>query len=98
MQVIIRRAMSSDAAAAAELYLRARRAGSGRGTSPPLAHDDHDVRSWVGHVVISRLECWLAERISGPAVGMLVLEPDWVDQLYVDPEWWCRSRLGASRG
>lgn len=85
MQVIIRRATSSDAEGAAELYLRARHAGSAKGTIPPLAHDDDDVRNWVAHVVIPMLECWLAERVSGPAVGMLVLEGDWIAQLYVDP-------------
>ena len=85
MQVIIRPAASSDAAAA-ELYLRARRAGSAKGTIPPLAHGDEDVRYWIAHVVIPRLECWLALRVSGPVVGMLVLEADWIDQLYVDPD------------
>jgi GNAT superfamily N-acetyltransferase len=86
MQVIIRRASSSDVAAAADLYLRARRAGSAKGTIPPPAHEDDDVRDWVAHVVIPGLECWVAERVSGPVVGMLVLEADWVDQLYVDPD------------
>jgi GNAT superfamily N-acetyltransferase len=94
MQVIIRRATSSDAAAAAELYLRARRAGLAKGTIPPLAHGDEDVRYWVAHVVIPRLECWLAELVSGPVVGMLVLEGDWIDQLYVDPDL-TRAGIGA---
>jgi GNAT superfamily N-acetyltransferase len=94
MQVIIRRATSSDAAAAAALYLRARRAGSANGTIPPLAHDDDDVRGWIAHVVIPRLECWVAERVLGPVVGMLVLEADWIDQLYVDPDL-TRGGIGA---
>jgi GNAT superfamily N-acetyltransferase len=37
-------------------------------------------------LVIPRLECWLAESASGAVVGMLVLDREWVDQLYVDPE------------
>ncbi len=86
MQVTIRRATSSDAAAAAELYLRARRAGSAAGSIPPLAHDDDDVRRWVANVVIPTRECWLAEAGSGSLAGMLVLEADWIDQLYVDPD------------
>jgi GNAT superfamily N-acetyltransferase len=86
MQSSTRLATSSDSVAVAELYLRARRAGSARGTIPALVHDDDDVRHWVAHVVIPRLECWLAERVSGPVVGMLVLEGDWIDQLYVDPD------------
>jgi GNAT superfamily N-acetyltransferase len=84
--MIIRRATSADAVATAELYLRARRAGSADGAIPPLVHDDGDVREWVTQVVIPTLECWLAEHESGALVGMLVLEHDWIDQLYVDPD------------
>jgi len=94
MRVIIRRAAPSDAAAAAELYLRARRAGSATGSIPPLVHADDDVRPWITHVVIPSLECWLAERESGALVGMLVLEADWIDQLYVDPDL-TRAGIGA---
>ncbi len=86
--MVIRRATSSDAAAAADLYLRARRAGSANGTIPPLAHDDDDARYWIANVVSPRLVCWLA---SGPVVGMLVLETDWIDQLYVDPDLTCAA-------
>jgi GNAT superfamily N-acetyltransferase len=86
VQVIIRRATSSDAESAAELYLRARRAAAAVGAIPPLVHDDDGVRTWVTHFVISRLDCWLAERLPGTVVGMLVLEEDWIEQLYVDPE------------
>lgn len=86
MQLTIRRAASSDAAAAAELYLRARRAGSAAGSIPRLAHDDDDVRRWVADVVIPTRECWLAEAGSSSLAGMLVLEAEWIDQLYVDPD------------
>lgn len=85
-RVIIRRATSSDAAATAELYLRARRVGSANQAIPPLVHDDDEVRRWVTQVVIPRLECWLAEDGSRTLVGMLVLQGDWIDQLYVDPD------------
>ena len=81
----IRRATASDAEAVAELYLRARHAGTAAGTIPPLAHDDDDVRGWVATVVIPELECWVAEDDSQTIVGMLVLETDWLDQLYVEP-------------
>lgn len=86
MQLVIRRARSTDAVPTAELYLRARRAAAGAGTIPPLAHDDDDVRCWVSGVVIPRLECWLATRAAGALVGMLVLDGNWIDQLYVDPD------------
>ena len=85
MHVIIRRATSSDAEAATELYVRARRASAAAGTIPPPVHDDDEVRFWVTHFVIPR-GCWLAERGSGSLVGMLGLQDDWIDQLYVDPD------------
>jgi ribosomal protein S18 acetylase RimI-like enzyme len=85
MQVLIRRAKSSDAAAVAELYLRARRAGSTAGTIPPLVHSAEETRAWVPQILIGRLECWVAERESGAVAGMLVLDAEWVDHLYVDP-------------
>lgn len=84
--MIVRRARACDAAMSAELYLRARRAGSTTGAIPPLVHDDEDVREWMAQVVIGRLECWLAENSSGAIVGLLVLDGDWIDQLYVDPD------------
>lgn len=86
MQLTIRRATPADASATAELYLRARRAGTASGTVPPPAHGDDEVRDWVVRVVIPAGECWLAENASGTVLGMLVLEEDWIDQLYVDPE------------
>ena len=94
MQVTIRRATSSDAAAATKLYLRARQSASATGTIPPLAHGDDETRNWVAHLVIPKLECWLAEGVSGTLVGLLVLDADWIDQLYVDPEL-TRSGIGA---
>jgi len=86
MQITIRRATSGDAAATAELFLRARRAGSAQGSIPPLVHDDDDVRDWIAHALVPRLECWVAVQESGAIVGMLVLNADWVDHLYVDPD------------
>ena len=92
MQTIIWHAASSDAAAIAELYLRARHAGSATGTVPPPAHDDDDVREWVAQVVIPRLGCWLAGDEAGNVVGMLVLEGP--DRLWL---WAFVSNEGAQR-
>jgi GNAT superfamily N-acetyltransferase len=86
MQLTVRRASSVDAEAAATLYLRARRAAAAARTIPPLAHADDDVRDWMARVVIAGRECWLAQRPPDTAVGLLVLDKDWIDQLYVDPE------------
>lgn len=84
--MIIRRATSFDAAATAELYSRARRSGSASEAIPPLVHDDDEVKRWVTQVVIPRLECWLAEDVSHTLLGMLVLQGEWIDQLYVHPD------------
>lgn len=48
-------------------------------------HDNDEIRSWVEHVVLDTLECWVAELGSGGLAGMLVLDGGWIDQLYVDP-------------
>jgi GNAT superfamily N-acetyltransferase len=82
MELTLRRATDSDAAAVSDLYLRARKA------AVPIismtAHTDEEVRAWIAEIVIPRLEAWVAE---GDALaGLLVLDDDWVDQLYVDPE------------
>jgi ribosomal protein S18 acetylase RimI-like enzyme len=94
METIIRCANPSDAAALADLYLRARRAGAASRTIPASVHGDDDTRDWITHVVIATHECWLAERASGTLVGMLVLDACWIDQLSVDPNH-TRRGIGA---
>ena len=59
-----------------------------------MSHSDDETRQWVAQVVIPTLECWLAECASGVVVGMLVLDGEWIDQLYVDPEV-TRNGIGA---
>lgn len=85
MDLMIRRAASGDADSASSLYLRARRAAAETGSIPPPAHRDDEVSKWIRHVVIPRRECWLAETPGGDVVGILVLDGDWIDQLYLDP-------------
>ena len=86
MELIIRSTAAADADAAGRLYLRARRAAADIGSIPPPAHADDEVSDWISQVVIPRLECWLAQTPGGEVVGLLVLEGDWIDQLYVDPD------------
>lgn len=83
MTIAIRRGEPCDAPAAAELYLRARKAAAG--AIPALAHDDDDVRGFFAGVVVAERELWLAEASGAPA-ALLVLNGDWIDQLYVEPE------------
>jgi GNAT superfamily N-acetyltransferase len=83
MELTLRRGTASDAGPLAELYLRARKAAIP--TIPMTAHSDDEVRAWIAEIVIPRTEVWLAED-NGALVALLVLDDDWVDQLYVDPE------------
>jgi GNAT superfamily N-acetyltransferase len=83
MAISYRRATDADARAAADLWLRARRAAGD--AIPPPVHGDDDVRGWFATHVVRRTELWLAEEPAGALVGILVLDGSWVDQLYVEP-------------
>jgi GNAT superfamily N-acetyltransferase len=80
----LRRGTGTDADNAAELYLRARRHAVPQ--IPPLMHSGADVRQWM-HRVLGEHEVWLACTDDGALLGLMVLEGDWLDQLYVDPAW-----------
>jgi GNAT superfamily N-acetyltransferase len=79
----IRRGGPRDARAAADLWLRAREAAIP--AIPPPVHDADDVRDHFASHVVADCELWLAEDERGELEGILVLDGDWVDQLYVDP-------------
>ena len=79
----LRQASESDAPAAAELWLRARKAAIG--AIPAPVHDDDDVRAWFASYVVPETELWLAEEDDGTLAGLLVLDGPWVEQLYVEP-------------
>ena len=83
MAVALRRATDADARAAADLWTRARKAAIA--SIPPPVHDEDDVRSWFASHVLRETELWVAEDAAGTLVGILVLEQQWVDQLYVEP-------------
>ena len=79
----MRRAAERDADAAADLWLRARRAAVG--AIPPPVHDDAGVRGRFASHVVKHTELWLAEDAGGEVAGLLVLDDQWLDQLYVEP-------------
>ena len=83
MQITVRRGTYADARAAADLWLRARKAAAG--AIPPPVHDDDDVRGWFAGHVVPDTELWLAEDHTSMLVGILVIDGPWVDQLYVEP-------------
>ena len=83
MRCSIRRGTEADARGAADLWLRARKAAVG--TIPSPVHGDDDVRGWFASHVVTSTELWLAIDRAGALVGILVLDGEWVDQLYVEP-------------
>jgi len=50
-------------------------------------HSDEEIREWVRTVVIPKREAWLAVAGDDGVLAVLVLDDDWVDQLYVHPGW-----------
>lgn len=80
----VRRATAADAEAIADMYVRARRHAVP--DIPPLRNGDARCREWLVGVVLSGREVWLAEAEDAVA-GVMLLEEDWIEQLYVDPSW-----------
>jgi GNAT superfamily N-acetyltransferase len=80
----LRRGTAADADIAAEVYLRARHRAIPE--IPPLVHSDDEVRHWMCGVLDNQ-EVWLAFADHGALLGLLVLDGDWVEQLYIDPAW-----------
>lgn len=84
----LRRASGKDALAAAEVWLRSRRASVP--SIPPPVHSDVEVRAWFEAVVIPERETWIAE-IEKSIVAVMALKGPCVDHLYVDPLWTARG-------
>jgi GNAT superfamily N-acetyltransferase len=78
-----RRAGPDDAPAVADVIIRSRRAAAG--AIPASVHSDADIREWISAVVVREREVWLTEDDNGRPVAALVLDGDWIDQLYVEP-------------
>jgi GNAT superfamily N-acetyltransferase len=49
-----------------------------------VVHVDRDVHRWFDEVVLPTREVWVAD-LGGESVALMVLDDDWIDQLYVDP-------------
>ena len=77
----IRRAQPAKAASLAALWLRSR-TDSGPAI-PPTVHTDEEVHRWFEEVVLPSCEVWLAAS-EGEVNGLLVLNNQWIDQLYVE--------------
>jgi chorismate mutase/ribosomal protein S18 acetylase RimI-like enzyme len=88
----LRPALAEEADALAELFLAARAAAFP--AMPATVHPPHEVRHWFREVLgtvprtvpmPAERETWVAER-DGDLVGYLVLDPEWLDSLYVRPD------------
>jgi ribosomal protein S18 acetylase RimI-like enzyme len=79
--VILRRANATDAANAADVLIRSRSAAVG--AIPALAHSEEDIYNWMQSVLIPHCEVWIAEAPDETMLALLVLDEDWIDQLYV---------------
>jgi GNAT superfamily N-acetyltransferase len=86
----IRRADPAEAPVIADLYWRAREAAIP--AIPPSVHPLDDVHEHFAGTVLPHRDVWVADE-GGTVVALLVLEPGWVDHLYVEP-----SRTGEGIG
>jgi hypothetical protein len=50
-----------------------------------MVHPEAETRLWITRRILPDTEAWVAESDAGALVGLLVLDQDWVDQLYVEP-------------
>ena len=89
--MLVRRARREEADAIAGVWLRSR--ASSVPAIPPPVHSDDEVRAWFGCVVIPEREVWVADGGDG-VIAVLVLENEWIDQLYVEPAFTSRG-IGA---
>lgn len=79
----IRRAVDSDALAAADTWLRSFAAALPTVRRP---RTDEEVRRYFRDVVVPHREAWVAVA-DGSVVGVMVLDDGVLSQLYLDPEW-----------
>lgn len=78
--LVLRPAASDDAATLADLFIAAREAAY-----PSMPHSVHTVEEtheWFRGLLIGGRETWVAEQAGG-VVGYLVLDPAWLDSIYV---------------
>ena len=80
----IRKAEQADYGAATEVLLRSRHASVP--AIPPLAHSDEETRRHFLETVMPFSDVWVAE-VADVVCAVLVLKKNWIEQLYVDPDW-----------
>jgi GNAT superfamily N-acetyltransferase len=80
MEII--RADAKNAASAADVLLRSRKESIP--AIPPSVHSDDGIRAYITDVAVPLREAWVA--VEHAVVGLLVLDDDFINQLYVDPD------------
>lgn len=78
----VRRARVEESDEVAAVWWRSRAAALP--AIPAPVHTEDEVRGWFRDVVLPTREVWVAED-DDVIVALLVLDGDWVDQLYVEP-------------
>lgn len=81
-EVGVRLLTAGDCEAAAETWWLSRTTAAGM---PGPVHTSDEVRRWFCEVLLPDGQTWIAER-AGRLVGVLTLDGDELDQLYVVPE------------
>ena len=82
-EVLLRRATPADADVVADVWLRSYTAAL---PGVRRAHTDDEVRAWFRDVVVPERETWVVQA-GGTVVGLMVLGPGEIEQLYLDPDW-----------
>ncbi|MBU6348414.1 MAG: GNAT family N-acetyltransferase [Actinomycetales bacterium] len=83
MSISPKLATASDLDDIAEFYISTRRYFSD--LIPPIVGTTDGVRTWLANRVASQDEVWLVHDDLGLA-ALMILEPGWIDQLYVRPD------------
>jgi GNAT superfamily N-acetyltransferase len=78
----IRRAVPNDAESLAALWIRSRAASVP--SIPPSVHSSEEVHRWFKEEVVPSFEVWVADVGGGDITGLIALDNEWIDQLYVD--------------
>jgi len=81
--VFIRLASALDVAAVTDLLWSAREAAVP--SVPPVVGNYERMHSWLRHRLTDATDCWVTEDAQG-LTALLLLEPGWIDQLYVRPD------------
>jgi ribosomal protein S18 acetylase RimI-like enzyme len=81
--ITIRQATPADAEAVADVWLASFKATY----SFPAAHTDEEVRGWIHDHLVLGEETFVAVAPGGEVVGLMSLEGDDLDQLYVHPDY-----------